>query len=78
MSMRARPTQRDRLTRDSLYKAARAGALCVVIRSKDWRPAVGDRIKGIQIKHLDEPTADGAVTTVEKSPSPLEPCFKSS
>ncbi|KAF8879459.1 hypothetical protein BD779DRAFT_1383898, partial [Infundibulicybe gibba] len=27
-----------------LQKAARAGALCVVVRSRDWEPAAGDKI----------------------------------
>ena len=36
-----------------LRGAARAGALCMVIRSKKWRPRAGDRIEGLHVDHAD-------------------------
>jgi hypothetical protein len=28
--------------KNDIYTAARAGALCMVVRSRDWRPNAGD------------------------------------
>jgi hypothetical protein len=39
---------------DDLQKAARAGALCIVVRDHVWRPRVGDVLKGLE---LQQPTA---------------------
>lgn len=34
-------------TRSPLRKAARAGALCMVVRNEAWRPEQGDRVKDV-------------------------------
>jgi hypothetical protein len=39
---------------DDLQMAARAGALCIVVRDITWRPRVGDVFKGLE---LQQPTA---------------------
>jgi hypothetical protein len=39
---------------DDLQKAARAGALCIIVRDSAWRPRVGDVLKGLR---LQQPTA---------------------
>jgi hypothetical protein len=36
---------------DPLQAAARAGALCMVVRSNTWTPKVGDRVSGILLSH---------------------------
>ena len=41
------------LTRNDLQSAARANALCMVIRTKDWRPVEGDEIDGCSIEKID-------------------------
>ena len=38
------------LTGNDLQAAARANALCMVIRKSDWRPRAGDEIDGCQLK----------------------------
>ena len=35
-----------------LETASKAGALCVIVRSGDWKPMDGDRIEGISVKNL--------------------------
>lgn len=37
------------LIKDPLQRAARTGALCVLMRSQLWRPRIGDVIPGIKI-----------------------------
>ena len=39
-------TMRPRYKGDALQQAARAGALCVVSRTKDWRPIAGQEVTG--------------------------------
>lgn len=36
----------------ALETASKAGALCVVVRSQDWKPMHGDLIEGISVKNL--------------------------
>jgi hypothetical protein len=36
---------------DDLQRAVRAGAICMVCRSKNWTPRVGDHIRGLQLLH---------------------------
>jgi hypothetical protein len=35
---------------NDLQRAARAGALCMVVRTSDWKPQAGDVIKGVKIE----------------------------
>ncbi|KAL8784955.1 MAG: hypothetical protein Q9195_008821 [Heterodermia aff. obscurata] len=45
------------LTKDDLQAAARAGALCMVIRKPDWRPEDGQIVHGCQVKESVEEQA---------------------
>jgi hypothetical protein len=36
---------------DPLQAAARAGALCMVVRSKTWTPRIGDKVSGVLLSH---------------------------
>ena len=45
------------LTKDDLQAAARAGALCMVIRKPDWRPQNGQIVHGCQVKESAEEQA---------------------
>ena len=45
------------LTKDDLQAAARAGALCMVIRKPDWRPLDGQIVHGCQVKDSAEEQA---------------------
>lgn len=35
---------------DELKKAARSGALCIVVRGKDWRPVDGDKVNNVVLR----------------------------
>ena len=49
------------LTKDDLQAAARAGALCMVIRKPDWRPQDGQIVRGCQVKESAEEQAEEQV-----------------
>lgn len=36
-----------------LQRAKKAGALCEVIRTHDWKPRTGDVVRGVQVKHTE-------------------------
>ena len=72
------------LNRNDLQAAARAGALCMVIRKPDWRPENGQTVAGCQIVRIDDGEAQDVhytapdekgesirMSVVEKSPPRL-------
>lgn len=48
-----------------LQCAARANALCMVIRTADWRPRDGDTIGGCQINIIDSVPDDGSLSDIK-------------
>ena len=50
-----------------LQCAARANALCMVIRTADWRPRDGDTIDGCQINIIDSVPDDGSLADAKHS-----------
>lgn len=50
-----------------LQCAARANALCMVIRTADWRPRDGDNIDGCQINIVDSVPDDGSLSDTKHS-----------
>lgn len=50
-----------------LQCAARANALCMVIRTADWRPRDGDNINGCRINIIDSVPDDGPLSDTKQS-----------
>lgn len=58
------------LTRDDLQAAARAGALCMVVRKPDWRPENGQVIHGCGIRDaVEEQSSEGTRASVDEENS---------
>ena len=65
------------LTKDDLQAAARAGALCMVIRKPEWRPQDGQIVPGCQVKESAEEQAEDqaperALTTLDEKDKSVE------
>ena len=64
------------LAGNDLQAAARANALCMVIRKPDWRPHIGDKVSGCQLEVHSAGAIDTPVSDREKDnsygPTPVE------
>ncbi len=56
----------------SLELAVRAGALCTVVRSANWKPKGGQKIRGVEIDILENKAHDKGISGGEKNPSVVE------
>ncbi|OAL43974.1 hypothetical protein IQ07DRAFT_260839 [Pyrenochaeta sp. DS3sAY3a] len=52
---------------DDLRKAARSGALCVVVRDAEWRPRAGDEIGDVILRRAGESGGESAKKTEDDS-----------
>lgn len=61
------------LTKDDLQAAARAGALCMVIRKPDWRPRDGQIVHGCQVKEsAEEQAPERALASLDEKDKPID------
>ena len=61
------------LIKDDLQAAARAGALCMVIRKPDWRPQDGQVVHGCQIKDsAEEQAPERDLASLNEKDKPVE------
>jgi hypothetical protein len=63
-------------TKNDLKVAARSGALCMLVRSSEWKPQKGDNIKNALIKDPgSEPSLQGRNTSREDPSTGISPTY---
>lgn len=62
------------LAGNDLQAAARANALCMVVRTPDWRPENGDEIKNCKVEVAEGTSQSRSAAEDEKTESPNETC----
>ncbi|OCL14532.1 hypothetical protein AOQ84DRAFT_26150 [Glonium stellatum] len=53
--------------KSQLQKAARTGALCMLVRASDWKPAVGERIQHALLRYPTQDETDFPQSTLDPS-----------